>query len=358
MDRRFDTGPDAMEDATTDTIADADPDTTDVGDTALDTSADTADVGPDVMMDAEPDADGCVRMPEVCNDRDDDCDGRVDEIVVVHYADVDGDEAGDPETEMESCDVPVGRVTNGTDCDDNDSGVNPGATEVCDGVDNDCNGETDEGMTVSRFLDRDGDDIGGARVDVCEDADGVVDEGGDCDDDDPDVNPDVTEVCNAIDDNCDGSVDRKDGESVCPSDCTPHRFEGHVYLMCNNTRSWMRARNFCRDDTDGVTAELVAITTLEEDLFVESLVTMRPEGGDPWATAAWIGLTDNGPEEEGMHRWTMRDEEAIYFRWADGEPNDGELFANEDCVFMINRVGAGWNDNRCNESRRFVCESN
>lgn len=62
------------------------------------------------------------------------------------FADADGDGFGDPAAGVEACEAPAGTVDNNGDCDDADAAVNPGAAEVCaDGVDNDCDGEVDEG---------------------------------------------------------------------------------------------------------------------------------------------------------------------------------------------------------------------
>ena len=83
--------------------------------------------------------------------------------------------------------------------------------EVCDGVDNDCDGDIDEDATdaVTFFTDADGDGFGDddAAVQACELAVGLAAEGGDCDDADPAVSPGATEVCNGLDDDCDGGTD-------------------------------------------------------------------------------------------------------------------------------------------------------
>lgn len=82
--------------------------------------------------------------PEVCNGEDDDCDGGVDELatdVGTYYADTDGDSYGDPDSSLVSCGEPSGFVEDNTDCDDTDTNVNPGVTEVCNnGKDDDCDG--------------------------------------------------------------------------------------------------------------------------------------------------------------------------------------------------------------------------
>ncbi|MCB9275214.1 MAG: HYR domain-containing protein [Lewinellaceae bacterium] len=61
----------------------------------------------------------------------------------IYYADLDGDGYGDPAVFAMGCFVPDGYITDNTDCNDNDSSINPGATEVCDGIDNDCDGLVD-----------------------------------------------------------------------------------------------------------------------------------------------------------------------------------------------------------------------
>jgi len=84
----------------------------------------------------------------------------------------------------------------GMGCNDDDSSVFPGADEVCDGIDNDCDGMIDEGDALDAalwFLDADGDGYGADHsiVTSCSQPAGYVDQGGDCDDQDPDLNPDT-----------------------------------------------------------------------------------------------------------------------------------------------------------------------
>lgn len=84
------------------------------------------------------------RQTEACNGWDDDCDGLIDEWVTISaYADADGDGYGDPLDVLDVCEVPKGRVADGTDCDDTDRHSFPGAPERCDGADNDCDGAGD-----------------------------------------------------------------------------------------------------------------------------------------------------------------------------------------------------------------------
>ncbi len=77
---------------------------------------------------------------EICNERDDDCDGEVDEgVTSTWYADVDGDGYGDPDGGAEACEAGSGYVgyASATDCDDDDPAIHPEADELWDGVDND-----------------------------------------------------------------------------------------------------------------------------------------------------------------------------------------------------------------------------
>ncbi len=93
------------------------------------------------------------------------------------------------------------------DCDDSDPVSYPGADETCDAADNDCDGETDEGLPLADYyLDTDGDGYGaGDPVSSCRDLDGHATISGDCADGDPNAYPGADEVpYDGIDQDCDG----------------------------------------------------------------------------------------------------------------------------------------------------------
>ena len=148
--------------------------------------------------------------PERCDSADNDCDGIIDEdVTTTFYADGDGDGYGDPLSAVEDCDPASGYVANADDCDDTSAASFPGGEEICDTLDNNCDGTVDEGVTTTYYVDADADGYGqaDATTEACYLPTGYASIPGDCDDTSDAISPAAAEVCNTLDDNCDGSID-------------------------------------------------------------------------------------------------------------------------------------------------------
>ncbi|MCC6459622.1 MAG: hypothetical protein IT260_04060 [Saprospiraceae bacterium] len=130
------------------------------------------------------------------------------------YADSDDDGFGDPSQTQLACTQPSGYVDNSDDCNDNNAAIHPNATETCNGMDDDCDGLTDDddpsisGQTLW-YADSDDDSFGApAQTQLaCSQPFGYVDNGDDCNDNNAAIHPNATETCNGFDDNCDGQTD-------------------------------------------------------------------------------------------------------------------------------------------------------
>ncbi|GJM36204.1 MAG: hypothetical protein DHS20C18_52050 [Saprospiraceae bacterium] len=149
---------------------------------------------------------------EICDGVDNNCDGFIDEGLTLNifYVDFDGDGYGNPLNSIEACTPPDGFVADNTDCNDNNALINPGAAEACDGVDNNCNNQIDEGVSINTYYaDTDGDGYGDVlnTVEACTAPNGFVANNTDCDDTNGAIHPAATEVCDGVDNNCNGMID-------------------------------------------------------------------------------------------------------------------------------------------------------
>lgn len=145
---------------------------------------------------------------EICNNTDDNCDGLFTDPMLTYYIDTDHDGFGSLSDSLLSCVKPEGYVINHSDCNDLDTLTNPAATEICNGMDDDCNGVYDEVPTIY-YLDNDSDSFAGTPVIIatCNLPNGYATIQEDCDDEQPLVFPGAIDLCNGIDDNCNAVVD-------------------------------------------------------------------------------------------------------------------------------------------------------
>lgn len=161
----------------------------------------------------------CVPSAERCDELDNDCDGVVDNNATdmdTWYEDFDGDTFG--ATPITACEKPPGTVNNAEDCDDSNPNISPGAAEICNEMDDDCDAWIDEedpslsdGITL--YADADGDTYGdpAAAFVTCDPLSGTANYG-DCDDSDGEIHPSAEEICDEIDNDCDGTLDADDCE--------------------------------------------------------------------------------------------------------------------------------------------------
>ncbi len=126
---------------------------------------------------------------ELCDGIDNDCNGTVDDgatDATTYYADFDDDGYGNATVTVEGCDTPAGYTSDASDCNDADAAWHPGAVEECtDPSDLNCDGSVG-------YADADGD--GHAACEECDDSSGQI-------------NPNAVELCDGVDNDCDGTVD-------------------------------------------------------------------------------------------------------------------------------------------------------
>jgi hypothetical protein len=203
---------------------------------------------------------------ETCDSIDNDCDALIDgaddsvdaTTGTEYYADVDADSYGDMSDSMWSCEIPTGYVADWSDCDDSNSAVNPMASEVCDSMDNDCDGLTDDdddsldGSTgTAYYYDMDYDGYGDMSmpVEACEWVWGLSENGEDCNDGNGAINPMSTDITgDMFDQNCDG-IDGLDWD-----------FDGYASISSGGDDCDDMDANLNWDDADSD-----GVSTCEED---------------------------------------------------------------------------------------------
>ena len=231
-------------------------------------------------------------ISETCNGFDDNCNGGIDEAPLVsgttYYADFDGDGFGLLGSAVTACTVPPGYALLSGDCIDAGSQDrnplrHPSRPESCDGIDNNCNGITDEGAVdeVTLWEDGDSDGFGDPATEAtgCPSTTfGVAPGIPDCDDTDDTISPARSEICNGVDDDCD---DRIDDDAYCGplADGFEDPTTGHVYQLITQLVDWNVAADYC----DAIGYHLVWLETSQEEAFVSSVTASFG------ITQFWIG---------------------------------------------------------------------
>jgi len=144
-------------------------------------------------------------------------------IIYIFYRDADNDSYGNPfinTTQINNATIPSGYVRDNTDCDDSSSTIYPGSSSEdsnCNVIDDNCNGRVDENCdrgkshTYTCYKDADNDGYGNATDSIAQTisacSSGYTTDNTDCDDSNASIHPGATEICNEVDDNCNGTID-------------------------------------------------------------------------------------------------------------------------------------------------------
>lgn len=205
---------------------------------------------------------------EVCDGLDNDCDDEIDEsgATTMWYRDADLDGFGDITSGVTACSAPAGYGTDSTDCDDHDNDIFPGADELCDLEDNDCDGVIDEDDAIDArtwFADSDGDSFGDASTTAvsCDPGLGFTSDSSDCDDALDSVYPGAEEYCNDRDDDCDGLSDEADAIDTTiwyvDADGDGHGDPAEGSVSCAGGVGLVSNGSDCDDTTDSISPDVI-----------------------------------------------------------------------------------------------------
>ncbi len=182
------------------------------------------------------------------------CDGQVNNCgttLAVTEIDNDNDQYIECALDAGGWDGP-GTVIGGGDCDDTNPNIYPGNTEICDGLDNNCDGQVDEGVGTTYYADSDGDGFGGSNNSMvaCTTPSGYVTNNTDCDDNDANNYPGNTEICDGQDNDCDGLID-ENGNTTYYADADGDGFgdSSNSIIACTPPSSYVTNSTDC-DDND------------------------------------------------------------------------------------------------------------
>ena len=271
---------------------------------------------------------------EICHDGvDNNCDGVIDEPDAADardwYRDADEDGFGDASELEVSCSAPTGYIEDDSDCDDDDSSVYPGATEYCNGVDDDCDKTIDnDGVDKFWYADTDGDGFGDPATPVAGCTGTDVTDSSDCDDGDDAVNPTAAEICDGIDNDCNDLVDEDAGsESVfwyLDADDDGFGDPDSAIIACSPpTEAHVASDTDCDDDDPGINPLTLWYDDWDEDGY-----------GDPTVFVATCaqptGYVLNGDDCNDIDETT--NPETVWYADVDADGFGATLFTWTGCV--------------------------
>ena len=302
---------------------------------------------------------------ELCDGLDNNCNGDTDEAGAADepawYPDGDGDGFGAVDgAAVLSCAQPSGHVENAEDCDDAVSAIYPGADELCDTVDNDCDGDVDEGDAVDAatwYADSDGDGEGdlGSPMSACAQPSGYTDNTLDCDDTSDTINTLADELCDTVDNDCDGTVDEDDAVDAvtwyADSDGDGFGDEDMPWISCAPPSGYVADGTDCNDDNaeifdscfptfDGTTGK--TWTKMASNThYLSATMAYHPEDID------YIYNTSTSPGQyydPATNTWNAMTASAPYASfWASTAPWDGDLWMmRNDNVYTYDPDTNAW----------------
>ena len=225
---------------------------------------------------------------------------------------------------------------NPEDCNDDDPAVFPGATEQCDDVDHDCDGDPFNGLTLERWYpDSDGDSFGDDSADAvesCEEQgpDGYVLDDTDCDDEAAAINPDADEVCDGTDHDCDTLVDNGLDVFTWYPDVDTDLFgdaDADGVVACDG----LQDAGAVQDNTD------CDDTIREVNTSVTEVCNARDDNCD--------GVIDEGFDTDG-DTWTICGADGDILTLEDNDCDDTDGFVFPDPLDLLNEICDGI-DNDC-----------
>jgi hypothetical protein len=176
-----------------------------------------------------------------------------------------------------------------------------------------------------RELDRDGDGF------ACND----------CNDADPAIHPGAAEMCDGVDNNCNGMVDDA------PCACQPVEAGGARFALCDVPMPYAEAQALCAARGE----ELAWIDDAAQDAALRAAAFER-RGGRRTHDTWWLGLDDRAAE--GTFRWRAAGAASTFTAWDRGEPDNAGC--NQDCA-VLDTTDGRWRDTHCLEHRPFICRA-